>query len=110
MFLKERIKQHLDFIISPRFSRFHVLQLFVVQLCSFCPPYCREDEGRKTHEVYSKKADVEGRQAQEKTTRIGSKRRASDYTLEKKEKSGYGTDFYSFRSEKGLQAPMDPSF
>ena len=46
-------------------------------------------------------ADVEGLKAQEKTTRIGSKKRASIYTLEKKEKSGYGTDFYPFWSEKG---------
>ena len=45
--------------------------------------------------------DVEGLQAQEKTTRIGSKKRTSVYTLEKKEKSGYGTDIYPFRSEKG---------
>ena len=44
---------------------------------------------------------VEGLQAQVKTTLIGSKKRASIYTSEKKEKSEYGTDFYPFRSAKG---------
>ena len=70
MSLKERIKQHLDFIIFPRFNRFHVLQLFVVQLSSFYPPYCREDVGRKTHEVYSKRLTY-------KDHRLRKKRRGS---------------------------------
>ena len=46
-------------------------------------------------------ADVEGLQTQEKTMLIGSKKRASVYTSERKEKSEYGTDFYPFWSEKG---------
>ena len=46
-------------------------------------------------------ADVQGPQAQEKPTQIGSKKRTSVCTLEKKEKSGCGTNFYPFRSEKG---------
>ena len=90
-----------DFIIFPRFSRFHVLQLFMVQLSSFYPPYCREDVGRKTHEVYSKRMTQKDHGLRKKRTRIGSEKRASVYTLEKKGKSGYGTDFYPSRSEKG---------
>ena len=39
---------------------------------------------------------------------IGTEKRASVYTLERKEKKGHGTDFYPFRSEKGPKAFMDP--
>ena len=39
---------------------------------------------------------------------IGSEKRVSVYRLEKKETSGYGTDFYTFRPEKRTIDPFDP--
>ena len=52
-------------------------------------------------------ADVEGPQAQEKMTRIGSKNSASVYTLEKKKKKKVGTEPIFIRSVL-KKAPMDP--
>ena len=39
-------------------------------------------------------------------TQIGTEKRESVYTLERKEKCEYGTVFYPFRSKKGPQAPI----